>query len=383
MTGRIRKSQFVRIYGPGSIFSSGSTSGVLLRLARAEWESGTRPEDYRIDDEIMTSAVHMLLKRNGITVEGNTAVFEIPGYGEEGKPVFRLKAEYFPRWHLCTQDHGENRWVLYMYSRNGCPVCGNSAPNPVRFVMVCPYGHLDEVPWSEAVHGNARCRARYLYWTPHGTDVRVSCPECGRNTTLSRIREDVDSGNIFCSGRFPEQEKSEDRCPSEESEGWKPQILPRNASAVKINELLTLFAAWPRITEQHRFFLVNGDVRANVLRFYEEECRGNPEELKTYIRENYSEFREHIFRYVGGNTVRKFEELFEKDGEPRTEVLVQVIEDVYTACRKQELEVRSFRDILRREFENLIQGKEKGIPPSALRDSRTYIEYPQTQGNPG
>lgn len=386
MKGRIRRSQFIRTFGPGSVFSAGNTSGVVKDLSYARL-TGADLEDYRIDDDILSSTVRNALEnltRKQWNV--NIRIFELPGYGENGQPVFVPKASYFPRWHLCTNDHGGQGSVLYRYTSRGCPVCGNRTPNPVRFIMVCPYGHLDDVPWNEAVHRNrrAQCSNRFFYWITRGSDIEIRCSECNSYTTLNDIRTHLEKGRLSCTGRFPEREMQED-CPShgssDEGNRMRPQILLRNASSVRISEVMTLLAAWPGVTEEHRFFLTHRDVRVNALRIFEKECRSDVDVFREKLEENnFRDFREKLFEYLDSNTRSRVEQEFDRLFGNNPEILAEVVRDIYEAYERGITEVRSFQEILEREFDNLMRGMREGIPPKKLRGSRVLVEIPRKTG---
>lgn len=393
MRGKVRKSQFIRTYGPGSIFSAGNTSGVVMDLSRASILVDL--DDYRIDDDTLSSTVRNVLQ--GLTREEwrseNIRVFELPGYGEDGEPVFIPRAAYFPGWHLCTNDHDGRGSVLYYYTRNGCPECGNRTPNPVRFIMVCPYGHLDDVQWSEAVHGSRECRDAHFFWITRGSDIEIRCSRCNRYTTLNRIRQDAEEGRLSCTGRFPETGEREE-CPSNDRAGespgrentMRPLILLRNASSVWIGETLTVLAAWPRITEEHRFFLTYQGVRVNALRIFREKCNSDRNTFAEYLKNSFSEFREKLFEYLDRDTEirasREFSDLFGDNPEEIHEKLAEVVKDISEAQERGTAEIRSFQEVLEREFESLMRGMKEGIPPRILRGSRVHVEIPARIGTP-
>jgi len=390
---RIRRSQFIRTFGPGSILSAGRKSGVVADLSRAvirgdDWET------WRIDDMILSELVKYSITRlPGGSCPENIRIVEVPGYDSQGEPQFVLDCIYFPRWHLCPGNHNGKGAVLFQYSSRGCPLCGNSETSPVRFIMVCPFGHMDDIPWNEAVHGrDVTCSPRYFYWRTHGKNVKVICPMCRRETTLSAIREKFKNRELLCSGLMPEKGAKES-CPSHRQGGDNdlvPRVLLKNASSVRISEILTVFAVWPRISEEHRFFLCHDDLRVNALRLLRRNCSGNKQKLKELVETEYENFREDLLFGVRKQLKQKYAELFEReDGSPLTEKLVEVIWDIHEACvlsesgtseseRQQSVD---FSTVLFREFDNLVKGMNEGVPPQVLRSARVYLEMLPLEGS--
>jgi len=94
----------------------------------------------------------------------------------------------FPRWHYCPAG-GCGRMVKRHIFGAGMPSCGAQAhanipkfrqprPIPVRFVAICPKGHIEDFPFLEWVHGGN---------FPDNPDAHTLTYKAGRSAALSGI----------------------------------------------------------------------------------------------------------------------------------------------------------------------------------------------------
>ena len=392
----MRRSQFIRTYGPGSLISYGSSSGVMLELSRAEL-GNIDLNDYDITDNILSDVISWILEQwFGQNLRNRRIrVFEIPGSQERNRPAFTVPVKYFPSWHLCMNR--EHRYPV-LHRNLECPECHSRNPNPVRYIIVCPYGHMDDVPWNEVVHRfRHNCSSNAFDWIPSGSDIIIRCRSCDSRIRLRDIYRFIENGRLRCTGRIPEREQPgsythvTEPCPPPDTdnsqnntgEEMRPQLLLRNASNVKINEVITIFAAWPRATAEHHYFLRYEDVLSQVLRFYERECEATSENLRHILENEPSRFLQEIFSYIYVDREmkeREFRELFQNNGLLDADKLVRVIEDIREYRERFREGIQTFGDVLGLEFENLIMGMTEGIPPQELRRGRTYIEMAPWSG---
>ncbi len=198
----LRPSQFIITYGPGSILETGSGPVVIRNVDEFYRSIGEQPSDFEIFDDRLCRAE---LDQNRIC--------RLPTNAELDRPVndWIYPGERFPFWCLCTQHRPQ---VLYQAGR-GCPQCGAMADwarrekagrEVIRFVVACSAGHLDEVNWAAAAHGQQRgCRVSQFYlWHGGGRSLRfveLECPNCGTRGNLGQAY----NRPWQCSGRYPEQ----------------------------------------------------------------------------------------------------------------------------------------------------------------------------------
>ncbi|HEY9245835.1 MAG TPA: DUF1998 domain-containing protein [Candidatus Methanoperedens sp.] len=125
--------------------------------------------------------------------------------GLEKPGNYRIYSTFvFPVWKVCYGRKGDHRPVLY----NGpkCPLCEtNEESSAVRFVTACSAGHLDDVDWHYAIHGNYNCKPRFYFWKTNGSslsDIIIECSDCSSKSNMKEIYK----LNFYCTGRTPEKE---------------------------------------------------------------------------------------------------------------------------------------------------------------------------------
>ena len=215
---KLRRSQFVLVYGPGSIIEGPNGSRLMPSLKGLGEENCNDAffTKYEIKDVRMS---HMLNKEHDddkfeyhlLSIPSNDSI-------DDDKPPVIYSTAMFPRWHLCFK---RSPTILYdelkmneehcvAYKENLCFDCEKEKNPNVRFVRACPKGHLDEVYWYKEVHRkNINCpNKHHFYWRSTGSslgDIVIECPECHETTTM----EDIYNNQISttCTGRFPENEE--------------------------------------------------------------------------------------------------------------------------------------------------------------------------------
>ena len=211
---KIRRSQFVLVYGPGSIIE-GPNGSRLMPSLKALGEENCNDAfftKYEIKDVRMS---HMLNKEHE-NDELEYHLLSIPSNDsiDDDEPRVIYSTAMFPVWHLCFK---RNPTILYYHIMNDEPcsaydenLCGDceKEKNPnVRYVRACPNGHLDEVYWYSEVHGGKKScpNKNHFYWKATGSvlqDIVIECPVCGASTNM----EELYRRRIHCTGRIPENE---------------------------------------------------------------------------------------------------------------------------------------------------------------------------------
>lgn len=250
--GTVRQSAVVMNYGPGAIIdfrlpgSGAATSVVSAGLE--EWESQFRGgqasaqdmrrlKEHRLAEKLKVShfrmpPIHLDDKRND----------------EEELRSIPLTGVRFPQWLQCPRCsiiRPARSWKSEPgRPERSCAACSKKAGNnvkvyvvPVRFVLACRNGHLDEFPWSDWVHRDKTC--------PNGNHnefrletrgaglagLHVSCPKCGaRNTMESAFTAEAHRGRL-CSGARPWLAEGTEEC------RLHPMTLQRGASNLYFPEM--------------------------------------------------------------------------------------------------------------------------------------------------
>lgn len=204
----LRRSAVVSTYGPGSVVDfragGGAVSGIAAGLE--EWDRSFPPAGLAHPQVIRETRLQKKLGVKGfrtppVTVER----------GKDDEPdTRRLVAVRFPKWLQCPSCDiikPERRWKYdpgkaYRY----CPTCTEKAHGdskvfviPVRFVMACKHGHVDEFPWDWWVGHKPGCSVAKRENTdrhpglvlrserPGLAGLILSCPKCGARRSMDGV----------------------------------------------------------------------------------------------------------------------------------------------------------------------------------------------------
>lgn len=274
MTHGIRPSQFVTMYGPGTILET--TNGpVVIPTADVglfHKQSEHSPENYSVDTVVARMMSKIASKgRPGPSI----GIFRIPANTELGlrSEVVVYRTVPFSKWRLCLrQDDHANKLAGnpvadktdVLHEGDRCPVCTHvsGGKNAIRFVSVCNSGHLDDVDWNFAVHGGPcaknRKRQHFLWHRTGGTlkDITIACPHCGKLENFGKCFNREQN----CSGRSPENEPvgAGPRRRSNSCSAKKSRIMQRQAANIRIPEVETYLAIHPVRTDLDKMVRTSG-----------------------------------------------------------------------------------------------------------------------------
>ena len=183
----IRPSQVTRTFGPGSIYDNQRDSVIIMGL-----DFWKREKFKIITDELLLQEI----RRNKFdTVEMLVSTSSSADPDDKGTVPVRT----FPTWGFCPKCRklvpGRNKKTDINMVCNSAE-CKERKKNddkfklpktyPVRFVMACKNGHLDEFPWYEWVHQNQKEKdacgrddaMMYLVGNPSSISLEGSAVEC-------------------------------------------------------------------------------------------------------------------------------------------------------------------------------------------------------------
>lgn len=213
MKQQLRRSQFVLMYGPGSLIE-GPNGSRLIPSLEGLGEKNCHDAfftKYEIKDIRMSRMLNEKSKENAhlLSIPSNDSI-------DDNQPRVIYSTVIFPTWHVCYNRHPHILYREYLgdehceaYDAEKCQNCDKENNPNVRFVRACPDGHLDEVSWNYEVHDGCEtgCEgSKYFYWNVTGaslSEIRITCPKCGSSTDMNKIY----SNKRPCSGRLPEKEK--------------------------------------------------------------------------------------------------------------------------------------------------------------------------------
>nr|CAD6612861.1 hypothetical protein RKHAN_02526 [Rhizobium sp. Khangiran2] len=244
--GKIRRSQVISTYGPGSIIDFRSPAGAPISAISGgleDWDSESIKKGLMSDQVIREPRLQKRLE-----VEG----FRTPPVGQEstgkrdakGKMIMRdrqIPASRFPNWHFCPSCNLLQHTDFWR-SDMGKPelYCGECSGRPgrprqqfvvpVRFVVACENGHLGEFPWQKWCEHRDGCdRRKPLKLLTEGAGLSglfVLCTGCGGKKSLGTAFSDGALQRIGhnCSGRSPWLPKPAEVCDK------APAVIQRGAS---------------------------------------------------------------------------------------------------------------------------------------------------------
>lgn len=136
---------------------------------------------------------------------------------KEDSPSFKVRR--FPESMFCDKCRRIVRWEIAKEKEGEEPLCDATGCGgklvPMRFVVACSNGHLDDFPWNTWAHSEDRtgCRAiNNLYFrvdqkvqTGGLASVRVECSVCGKGRSLEDLPKKDSISRVVkrCSGKHP------------------------------------------------------------------------------------------------------------------------------------------------------------------------------------
>lgn len=237
--GRARRSQLISTYGIGSIVDL--EKGSFMPMGLDDWESVTG------DPQLVVSEPRLAAR---LQVQG----FRLPPATEDlvpGRvnPRQSVPVVRFPRWHECPQCHrlgveGDPFALSQDGNRLECAVHrGRVIVTPVRFVLACPGGHIDDFPWVWWAHRGGRCEHPLMELRSHGrsaalSDLFVKCRSCGQSASLGDAFRPERLKGLRCHGVRPWLHDRQD-CNA------PPRVLQRGASNLHFPVVATALSIPP------------------------------------------------------------------------------------------------------------------------------------------
>jgi hypothetical protein len=217
--GKLRRSAIVGAFSPGAVvdFRAGDSaiSGVVAGLE--EWDANFPPKGLLNHQSVYEPRLQQKLGVRGFRLP---PVIDENYRDKNNQPDGRrLVAARFPDWLQCPQCDR----IAPSANWNGDPgkpykFCGNCtsrAPGqrkvftvPVRFVMVCEAGHLDDFPWHWFVGHKSDCSNRtgalaLKSEAPGLSGLFLRCPKCGERRPMSGIFSEATWNGWSCTGMRP------------------------------------------------------------------------------------------------------------------------------------------------------------------------------------
>jgi hypothetical protein len=215
----IRRSQLISPWGVGQMINFPKDESLMV-LGLDMWEEKFRTiselDEFKVNEE-------RLAKRLGVRDFRLPPDFRDPGQGVTN-PSLKIPFIRFPRWHYCTRCGHMEKVSIYDSHKPTCTGVsfgsGRSCSEipekkrqlliPVRFIAICPHGHIEDFPFMEWVHAgtapeghhNLRLRAGRSSGALSGIEITCSC---GAHKTMAGAfnEHSLTKIGVTCSGGKP------------------------------------------------------------------------------------------------------------------------------------------------------------------------------------
>jgi hypothetical protein len=219
--GQLRPSQLIHSFGIGGLVDLPHLSVMINGLH--DWDE--RRATQLTEERLLT----VVKRQHGLA--GVRALRQPPWLTETQNPFddwahVGVPVSPFPRWLRCPWgscqylgpiDDGQFeksfnpfRPDQAAYVHKNCRKKGKGATGlPVRFMLACERGHLDEFPWIDYVHKRQSCESPLLEISERGqssgpADVFVTCRTCRASRAMSDAFGERSVQNLpVCRGRHP------------------------------------------------------------------------------------------------------------------------------------------------------------------------------------
>ncbi len=221
--GEIRRSQVVNTYGPGAIvdFRAGKSGDAAISVVAAGLEAWERVPPNIIDaTRIFEPRLQKLLRVSHFRL-APVAPQPAP-WDTRPKPVY-LEGRRFPNWQQCPRCHTVANFNHWKRTQGDpaliCPSCRVDTVYavPVRFVMTCRRGHLDEFDWNRWVHVKGTCNSPRLTLKNRGgtglASLVLRCENCQSERNMDGALSKGTFKDRKCRGKRPwldDQEECEE-----------------------------------------------------------------------------------------------------------------------------------------------------------------------------
>lgn len=240
--GEVRRASLVSTFGPGAVVdfraAGGAVSGVVAGLET--WDEKFPPAGLANRQTVTERRLQKKLQVSGFRLP---PVLETRTSKDDKEDNRRLVATRFPTWLQCPHcDRIGKSSDWANMAGNPSPYCGECSRTsetgrkihviPVRFVMACENGHLDDFPWHFWVRHKNGCRNAsrhgFLDFRSESAGLAglvVKCRECGARRSMEGVfSKKMWANGANCSGKRPWLVEADENC------DLKPVCVQRGAS---------------------------------------------------------------------------------------------------------------------------------------------------------
>lgn len=218
--GSLRRSSVASTFGPGAVvdFRAGSAPVSAVIAGLEEWDLNFPPAGPQNPQTIREVRLQQRLGVSYFRLPPVT-LGRHPGMAAGRKEDRqRLIGVRFPKWLQCPSCDriADAKWWAAEPGRAGraCPKCTQERPGrrpvyaiPLRFILACEHGHLDDFPWHAWVGHKKGCNvAGFLSLRsehPGLGGLIVSCSSCGARRSMDGVFNKETWKTWRCSGDRP------------------------------------------------------------------------------------------------------------------------------------------------------------------------------------
>ena len=239
--GDLRRSAALMTFGPGSVVDFRADGAAVSAVAAGleEWDRSFPPAGLANPQRITEPRLQRKLSVGGFRIPPVVDESWRDGAGDPDRRT--LVAARFPEWLQCPQCNRLARAARWSHEPGRayryCSRCTREAPGqrkvfavPIRFVMACAKGHLDDFPWHFWVGHRDDCKKKehadlYLRSERPGlAGLILSCRECKARRSMDGVFSARTWHGFQCRGRRPWLAATDETCDRE------PRALQRGAS---------------------------------------------------------------------------------------------------------------------------------------------------------
>lgn len=248
----IRRSQLISPWGVGQMINFPKDESLMvagLDLWEEKFRTISELDEFRVTEK-------RLAKRLGVKDFRLPPDFRDPGSGVTN-PSLRVPFVRFPRWHYCTWCGHMEKISIYHSQKPTCSEisanpkrsCSNLTPYkrrkliPVRFIAICPHGHIQDFPFMEWVHastppeGNHQLRLRAGRSSGALSGIEITCSCGARKTMAGAFNENsLLKIGVTCSGDRPWLGEESERKNSQHC-GQELRVVQKGASNVYFSQV--------------------------------------------------------------------------------------------------------------------------------------------------
>lgn len=192
----------------------------LMVVGLDMWEEKFRTifelDEFKVTEE-------RLARRLGVKEFRLPPDFRDPGQGVTN-PSLKIPFVRFPRWHYCTRCGHMEKVSIYDSQKPTCSgisfgsgrSCNEISERkrqrliPVRFIAICPLGHIEDFPFMQWLHGGAQPEGQHTLRLRAGrssgalSGIEITC-SCGSHKTMGGAfnEQSLTKIGVICSGGRP------------------------------------------------------------------------------------------------------------------------------------------------------------------------------------